>query len=659
MKKITLFFVSLWLITALVIAQTPQAFKYQAVARTSSGNLIQNQLVAFRISILQGGPLGTLLFQERHTTNTNNYGLANLDIGSGVVLFGTFSSINWSVGQMYIKVELDPLGGTSYIDMGATQLLSVPYSLYSETSGDAGLTLPYDGNTSTNSYAFSVTNSLSSAIRGKASGTSQSAFGVYGESASDFGIGVKGFGTCNSVSGTSYGVSGTSSSFYGTGVHGSASSSTGPNFGVFGESASDYGTGVYGRAISNTSSGSSFGVYGESYSFYGTGVYGLASSSAGITNGLKGEVFSPYGHGVSGIASSATGPTYGVYGKSVSSSGIGVYGLSTATDGTTSGVEGESSTSSGHGVSGYATHTTGYNYGVYGQSASSNGFGVYGSATSSTGYAYAVGGHVVSPNGYSGYFWGGKFSVYSNVGIGTMDPDYPLVVKSTGLSTIMARFENYNTTDPVIMLRQSGNGSGGFYMYDGSNTNTIFLYGEGTSFINSGNLGIGTSSPTQLLDVNGGARVRGMTTGVISSGVYRTSDGTLITGSSDVRLKENIMPLQNSLEKVMELKGISFTWKADPNKKVSIGFIAQEFEKVIPELVFTNEVDGYKGINYAEVSAVLVEAMKELNTKIDKIENENVLLKAKNDQLKAENEKINTRLDKIEASMSLSAANNQ
>ena len=222
MKRISLMLVSLWLMTSFVIAQIPQAFKYQAVARNISGNLIQNQVVAFRITLLQGGPSGTLVYQERHTTNTNNYGLANLDIGNGTVLAGTFGLIDWSAGSMFIKVEFDPLGGTTYQDMGTTQLLSVPYSLYSGTSGDAGLTLPYDGNTSNNPYAFSVTNSLSSAIMGKASGTSQSAWGVYGESASNFGIGVKGIGTCNSVSGTSYGVSGTSSSFYGIGIYGRA-----------------------------------------------------------------------------------------------------------------------------------------------------------------------------------------------------------------------------------------------------------------------------------------------------------------------------------------------------------------------------------------------------------------------------------------------------
>ena len=107
------------------------------MARTITGNLIQNQLVAFRISLLQGSPSGTLTYQERHALNTNDYGLASLEIGNGTVLAGAFSSIDWSAGQMFIKVELDPLGGTAYQDMGTTQLLSVPYALYSERSMDS------------------------------------------------------------------------------------------------------------------------------------------------------------------------------------------------------------------------------------------------------------------------------------------------------------------------------------------------------------------------------------------------------------------------------------------------------------------------------------------------------------------------------------------
>lgn len=134
MKKIIFLMLSLMQIALTVSSQTPPAFKYQAVARNSDGSLIQNQPVAFRISILQGGASGTLVYQECHTAATNNYGLVNLEIGRGSVLSGTFSSIDWASGQMFLKTELDPGGGTAYIDMGTTELLSVPYALYSGQS---------------------------------------------------------------------------------------------------------------------------------------------------------------------------------------------------------------------------------------------------------------------------------------------------------------------------------------------------------------------------------------------------------------------------------------------------------------------------------------------------------------------------------------------
>lgn len=116
-------------------SQAPQAFKYQAVARDNSGNILASQAVSFRINILSGSTSGTSVYAETHTATTNAYGLVNLNIGAGTVISGTFSSISWGSNNYFIKVELDPAGGTAYTLMGTTQLLSVPYALYAETSG--------------------------------------------------------------------------------------------------------------------------------------------------------------------------------------------------------------------------------------------------------------------------------------------------------------------------------------------------------------------------------------------------------------------------------------------------------------------------------------------------------------------------------------------
>jgi hypothetical protein len=119
-----------------VRAQAPQKMSYQAVVRDASSNLISNQSVGVQISVLQGSVMGTPVYVETHTAATNANGLVSLEVGSGSVVAGTFATIDWSTGAYYLKTETDPTGGTNYTIVGTTQLLSVPYALYSETSGN-------------------------------------------------------------------------------------------------------------------------------------------------------------------------------------------------------------------------------------------------------------------------------------------------------------------------------------------------------------------------------------------------------------------------------------------------------------------------------------------------------------------------------------------
>ena len=84
---------------------------------------------------------------------------------------------------------------------------------------------------------------------------------------------------------------------------------------------------------------------------------------------------------------------------------------------------------------------------------------------------------------------------------------------------------------------------------------------------------------------------------------------------SDINLKENIVPLEKSLDKVNKLS-VTFDWKSDDRKKANIGFIAQHVEEVIPELVNTDD-SGIKSVSYTQMVAVLTEAMKEQQKMID------------------------------------------
>jgi len=118
----------------LLRAQSPDMFNYQAVARNDQGEIIANQNVGIKISIRQGSPNGTVMYAEEHNTTTNNNGLVNMMVGSGAELSGSFTNIDWSDGPYFIEVAMDETGGSNYTVMGTTQLVSVPYAKYADSS---------------------------------------------------------------------------------------------------------------------------------------------------------------------------------------------------------------------------------------------------------------------------------------------------------------------------------------------------------------------------------------------------------------------------------------------------------------------------------------------------------------------------------------------
>ena len=141
MKKIYSILAGL-LLTASVFAQAPQKMSYQAVIRNSSNALITSTPVGMKISILQGSPTGTAVYVETQTPSTNANGLVSLEIGTGTVVFGNFTTIDWAMGPYFIKTETDPTGGTSYTIVGTSQLMSVPYALFAEKAGPNTCSLP-------------------------------------------------------------------------------------------------------------------------------------------------------------------------------------------------------------------------------------------------------------------------------------------------------------------------------------------------------------------------------------------------------------------------------------------------------------------------------------------------------------------------------------
>src|ERR1041385_7108950 len=128
MKKQLLLAAFSLLIATGIKAQIPQSIKYQGIARNSAGMALNNQVISVRISIRDNSSSGPIVYQENHNVTTSPYGLYNLNLGTGSVLQGTFSAINWGVNTKFIEQEVD--FGAGYVNMGASQFLSVPFALY-------------------------------------------------------------------------------------------------------------------------------------------------------------------------------------------------------------------------------------------------------------------------------------------------------------------------------------------------------------------------------------------------------------------------------------------------------------------------------------------------------------------------------------------------
>ncbi len=125
--------------------------------------------------------------------------------------------------------------------------------------------------------------------------------------------------------------------------------------------------------------------------------------------------------------------------------------------------------------------------------------------------------------------------------------------------------------------------------------------------------------PTKQIDVNGNGRFRSIGSDVSSNvSLYVTSDGTLSLSASDERLKTNIKQISNSLDIINKLNGVYYNWK-EGDDLTHVGFIAQEVNKVIPELTYVNKntEENYMGVHYPNMTAVIVEAIKELNSKLN------------------------------------------
>jgi Chaperone of endosialidase/Collagen triple helix repeat (20 copies) len=224
------------------------------------------------------------------------------------------------------------------------------------------------------------------------------------------------------------------------------------------------------------------------------------------------------------------------------------------------------------------------------------------------------------------------------VGIGTFSPSYPLDVKGRG------RF-----------ISDGSNTAGYWFTKKDGTTNISF-----TGMVNDTITGLwgdaGCAWSFQMNDHTGNVGIGAAPSWNYKLWVAGNAWTTGSWGSSDVRFKRNIISLSNQLSSIMQLRGVTFEWRKEEFPQMNfdngtqIGLIAQEVEKIFPELVKTDD-KGYKAVAYDKLTAVLVEGMKEQQKEIemiqsgnDKLREENAFLKSELDQLKD----LKQRVEKLE-----------
>ena len=668
MKKLIYLSLVLVLCSQGILAQAPEKFNYQAVIRNSSGELVTDQDVGIKVSILDETSSGSVLYSEEHAVSTNAYGQVALEIGNGTLDSGDFSTIDWGVNDKFLKLEVDIEGGTSYIPIGTSQMLSVPYALYANVATTAEL-LGTEGVYSTSSDTLFVVKDHSGNVvfavfpdgaqvivnestKGKVGG-----FAVSGRSpskADDIDILKVTVDSTRIYVSDSVGVKGK--------VGGFAVSGRSPSKGL----AEDYlmitpdSTRIYvnqsakgkvgGFAVSGRSPGKSstiqfLNLTPDNY-FIGHQTGGEITTGAhnimlGYESGFSNKTgsYNTFLGYQSGYINNASFNSFIGY-LSGRANSNGEYNTFIGYESGTSNLGGDNNVFLGHqtghdNTNGHENVFIGYRSGF------SNSFG-YDNI-----FIGNLAGENASGNTHSTF-------IGNEAGKNMTGDDNICIGDRAGTDDYVTSYESFGT---VILGIDAGRNINGQY-------NTVLGYAAGSSWggestgnyntfvgrkagsgafssrLGSNNVCLGNDAGYGKTGDNKLYIANNSTTTLIygdfaAEEVY--IDGTLYAttyGPSDTKLKTNLTEIKSGLKLLTKLSGYYFNWNDLAKKEFNysddeqVGVIAQDVEKIFPQLVVTNS-KGYKAVDYSKFSPIIIEAIKEQQSQIEDLKSENEVLKRK------------------------------
>lgn len=231
---------------------------------------------------------------------------------------------------------------------------------------------------------------------------------------------------------------------------------------------------------------------------------------------------------------------------------------------------------------------------------------------------------IIMPSAHWLSYNGNVYTDIASVGIGTSTPTEKLQVNNGNIrvvsgSVISEVFYNSAVSTAANPTFTDQFQMTGMYF---PVTNNVGLSTNGVERLRidgAGNIGIGKNTTTDKLAILGNMNLDGVltTTAAINAPSF--------VNLSDRRLKKNITPIEDSLSKILQLRGVEFDWKKDNSHE--IGLIAQEVESVIPDLVVTNK-NGLKAVKYSNIVPLLIETTKSMSAEITQLKEENKIMKA-------------------------------